>query len=484
MNHWKLFRLLAIAFCAACISACGSASSDDGGAAEPPPTSEPPPASSLPAFPEAEGFGADAIGGRDGQVIYVTNLDDSGEGSLREAISTSGPRIIVFGVGGTIELQSSLVVSSPFITIAGQTAPGGIQLRNGGGLTRAAIRVRTNDVVIRYLRVRTGPSEIAGGAPALGGIYISGEEAFNIILDHVSIQWAEDKALIVFGGARDVTVQWSILAETLYCANHEKSYGTGGICSTGGGPHSRGITISSEPDGTPPSPNNISIHHNLLAHFNKRYPNVTSDTFVDLVNNVFYNLGVWGSNVGVKSPQLGWVARMNYVNNAIIGGPNTQSGIYALTSDSSMPDGTAQIYIVGNSISGPIIDIAPPDFENRGLIVEIAHAAEPVATQSVGEAMNVIYANAGANLPQRDSVDQRIVDEARFGSGAYIDDPSQVGGWPMLGGIAAPLDTDMDGMPDEWETTFGLNSSTDDSAGDVDGDGYTNIEEFLNGTNP
>lgn len=484
MNTWRLYSFLTIVCCAAFLPACGSPSSNGEGTTEPPPTSNPPPPAPLLAFPEAEGFGADAVGGRGGRVIYVTNLDDSGEGSLREAITTSGPRTVVFGVGGTIELQSSLVVNNPYITIAGQTAPGGIQLRNGGGLSRAAIRVQTNDVIIRFLRVRTGPSEIAGGAPALGGIYISGEEAVNIIIDHVSIQWAEDKALIVFGGARNVTVQWSILAETLYCANHEKSYGTGGICPTGGEPHSRGITISTEPDDTPPSPNNISIHHNLLAHFNKRYPNVTSDTFVDLVNNVFYNLGVWGSNVGVKSPQLGWVAKMNYVNNAIIGGPNTQSGIYVLTSSSTMPDGTAQIFIEGNSISGPIVDIAPPEFETRGLIAAVAFAANPVTAQSAGEALDVILSNAGANSPQRDSVDQRIVDDVRFGSGVYIDDPSEVGGWPVLGGLAAPLDTDLDGMPDEWETSFGLDPGNDDSAGDLDGDGYTNVEEFLNETSP
>jgi len=444
----------------------------------------PPPTATLLAFPEAEGFGAKSVGGRGGRVIYVTNLLDSGAGSLRDALAASGPRTVVFGVGGTIELQSSLNLTNPFVTIAGQTAPGGIQLRNGGGLSRAAIRVQTNDVIIRYLRVRTGPSETVGGAPAVGGIYISSEAAFNVILDHVSIQWAEDKALIVFGGAHDITVQWSILAETLYCANHEKSHGSGGVCPTGGEPHSRGITISTEPDDSPPSPDNISIHHNLLAHFNKRYPNVTSDTFVDLVNNVFYNLGVWGSNVGVKSPDLGWVAKMNYVGNSLVAGPNTQSGIFALTSASNMPDGTAQIYIAGNSLSGPIIDIAPPNFASRDLIAAAPHQTESVTTQSAADAMEAVFADAGANRPLRDGVDQRIVGDAVSGTGVYINDPSEVGGWPLLGGVAPPLDTDNDGMPDDWETSFDLDPANDDSAGDLDADGYTNIEEFLNGTMP
>jgi len=485
VNQPNLHKLLIVACCTLYLAGCGSSSVESIPDTNlPPPNDNPPPSSAVKAFPGAEGFGANSLGGRGGQVIYVTSLEDSGSGTLREAIRTSGPRIVVFGVGGTIDLLSPLIIESPFVTIAGQTAPGGIQIRNGGPLSHAAIQIRTNDVVIRYLRVRPGPSQITGGAPALGGIYIQQTNSFNIMLDHVSIQWAEDKAIVIFSGARDISVQWSILAETLYCANHEKSYGAGGACPTGGTPHSRGITISTDPSDIDPSPDRISFHHNLMAHFNKRYPSVTSDTFVDVVNNVMYNIGEFGSNVAPKAVDLGWVPKMNYRNNTVKSGPNTQSGIYVLTSNANSPDGSSQIFIDGNAIIGPIIDIAPPDFTTRNLIVNQPHPSEVITTQSAGQSYDDVLSTAGANLPSRDSVDQRIVAEAMLGGGTYIDDPSEVGGWPMLGGVSADPDSDLDGMPDAWETQNGLNPDIDDSASDSDQDGYTNIEEFLNMTKP
>lgn len=223
------------------------------------------PSDLVPAFPGAEGFGAKASGGRGGRVIAVTNLDDSGPGSLREAIDARGPRIVVFRVSGTIPLKSSLRLRNGDITIAGQTAPGdGICLKDYSLDLSGA-----NNVIIRYLRVRPGDSS-GKGLDALGGR--SGE---NIIIDHCTMSWSIDETVSIYGGARNVTVQWCLMSESLYQSVHAKGHhGFGGIW---GG-------------------QNASWHHNLLAHHSSRNPRIpgkNDDQLIDLRNNVIYN---WGYN--------------------------------------------------------------------------------------------------------------------------------------------------------------------------------------------
>ena len=162
----------------------------------------------VPAFPGAEGFGAKSVGGRGGKVIEVTNLNDSGSGSLRAAIAASGPRTVVFRVGGTIELKSRIQVENPYLTIAGQTAPGGgITLKNGSN-EKDTLYILTHDVVVRYLRVRPGPGGDADGV----GV---GTNASNVVLDHCSVSWAVDENLGVSSTAKNVSIQWSIIAEGL-----------------------------------------------------------------------------------------------------------------------------------------------------------------------------------------------------------------------------------------------------------------------------
>ena len=177
------------------------------------------------AFPAAEGFGGNSVGGRGGQVIEVTNLNDSGPGSLRAAIDTEGPRIVVFRLGGTIELQSRLEITNPYITIAGQTAPGGgITLKTVPTYKKSAIKIETHDVIIRYIRSRPGPSSDI--SDSLDALEITG--GYNIIIDHSSFSWGTDEVIGIANDARDITIQWSIISEGLAnVPDDEDSHGKG-----------------------------------------------------------------------------------------------------------------------------------------------------------------------------------------------------------------------------------------------------------------
>jgi len=182
------------------------------------------PALPLPAFPGAEGFGAFAQGGRGGQVMHVTNLQDAGEGSLRACAEATGPRICVFDISGIVELIEDITVEQPYLTIAGQTAP-------GEGITiRGMLDLRSHDLVIRHVRVRPGPRTIP--APGVTDAIQIVDLAHDIILDHVSLSWATDEVLSLFGTVRDITIQWSIISESLNCPpepfrHHEGCHGKG-----------------------------------------------------------------------------------------------------------------------------------------------------------------------------------------------------------------------------------------------------------------
>ena len=212
-----------------------------------------------PAFPGAEGWGKYTLGGKGGQVIEVTNLNDSGPGSLRTAVSASGPRTVVFRVSGTIELKSNLSISRPFITIAGQTAPG-----DGICIKKYPIVINADQVIIRYLRLRLG-DESGADDDALSGQFHK-----HIMIDHVSASWSVDETLSIYH-CDSVTVQWCLISESMYNSNHEKGHhGYGGIW---GGPHG-------------------SFHHNLFAHHSSRNPRFASGCGnTDYRNNVIYNWG-------------------------------------------------------------------------------------------------------------------------------------------------------------------------------------------------
>ena len=446
-------------------------------------------APTVPAFPGAEGHGAMTRGGRGGRVIAVTNLNDSGPGSLREAVDAEGPRTVVFRVSGTIVLESRLSIRNPYITIAGQTAPGdGITLRKNH------LSIGADEVIIRYIRVRLG-DESEGDADAISGRYHK-----NIIIDHVSASWSIDETVSIYH-CENVTVQWCLIAESLHQSHHVKgSHGFGGIWGS----------------------NYSTYHHNLLAHHGSRNPRFASGCgYTDYRNNVIYNWG-YNSAYGGEKQQQGNeefdFTAVNMVANYYKSGPATTPGRmrHRIVSPSSRDEAAdyGKWYVAGNVVEGyPEVSadnwsggVQPQHGEEylAELKADEPWDAAPLQQQAAEEAYRSVLEHAGASLP-RDAVDARIIEETRGGyatheGAAYeqnhrvanpdaksgiIDSPKDVGGWPELMGLPAAADTDGDGMPDEWETQHGLNAGDrSDGPRDKDSDGYTNVEEFLNGTDP
>jgi pectate lyase len=444
----------------------------------------------VPAFPGAEGHGSMTRGGRGGSVIAVTNLNDSGPGSLRDAVETDGPRIVVFKISGTIALESTLRITNPYITIAGQTAPG-----DGIALRKHPVNIDADEVVIRYIRVRLG-GESGDDADAISSRYHK-----NIILDHVSASWSIDETVSLYHG-ENVTVQWCLISESLYDSNHVKgNHGFGGIWGS----------------------NYSTYHHNLLAHHSSRNPRFASGSgYADYRNNVVYN---WGHNstYGGEKQQQGNpkfnLSVINMIANYYKPGPATIPGevSHRIASPSSRnkADDFGKWFIAGNVMHGSPavtrdnwsggVQAQHGDTYVSVLKLDEPWPAMPIRQQSAEEAYEAVLRNAGATLPKRDAVDVRIVQETRRGEATYegtgyerdkevadpskpagiIDSPDDVGGWPELASLPAPRDSDDDGMPDEWEKKFGLDPrAAADTALDRDGDGYTDVEEYLNGTDP
>lgn len=420
-------------------------------------------ATRIPAFPGAEGYGKYTVGGRGGKVYVVTNLNDSGPGSLRAAVQASGPRIVVFAVSGNILLKSPLDITNPYITIAGQTAPG-----EGITISGAPVNIRTHQVIIRYIRVRLGDFNNYE-SDALGGRGVS-----DVIIDHVSASWSVDEC-VSFYEVENVTVQWSFITESLRGSLHAKgNHGYGGIW----GGHA-------------------SFHHNLLAHHSSRNPRIGTQTekAVDIRNNVIYN---WGFN----SAYGGENGLVNLVANYYKQGPGTNRGSvsYRIV---EISDG-GQWYIADNYMHGyPEVTAdnwaggVQPRLDR---LADVRHETEfpvpYVATHTAEEAYELVLAHGGASLPARDAIDRRIVEEVRDGTATYgglvtgldsgiIDSQEDVGGLVFLRSFRAPLDSDQDGIPDWWVIKHGFTPYGGlDQAGDLDSDGYTNIEEYLNGTDP
>ena len=373
--------------------------------------------SMLPAFPEAQGFGSSAIGGRGGQVIPVTNLNDRGSGSLRAAIEAEGSRIVVFEVSGTITLDSGLEIRSPYITIEGQTAPsGGITLRNSIHSGSSPLTVKTHDVVLRYLRSRPGsnPSETGN----LDALTIAGNlgEVYNIMVDHCSLSWATDEVVSTFYDVHDVTIQWSILSEGLDCATHvEKGERQ---C------HSMGLLLGSA------GARNISIHHNLFAHNRRRNPLVKTAGVVDIVNNVVYNPGS-GENASAPTLVLGDYGNVavNYVGNYFKPGIDSGAADWFIDTKNE----PVSVYIEDNRAVRAIIQPNSMKWLTRR-----RHPAPAITTTSAQDAYQQVLEGAGAACGlnsegnfefNRDPIDERIVAEVRQGTGHIINDPLEVDGW-------------------------------------------------------
>jgi hypothetical protein len=419
-----------------------------------------PESAGLPAFPGAEGFGATTPGGRGGRVIFVTNLEDAGPGSLRAACDAEGPRIVLFRVAGTIALKQAIVVRNPYLTLAGQTAPGdGICLRD------FPFEVATHDVIVRYLRSRLG--DVTGRAEDCIDFY---HGASNSIFDHCSATWSIDEALSLSGNDSNLTIQWCLIGESLNRSKHPK------------GPHGYGsLSRANGP---------VSWHHNLWVHNDARNPRLGDNygrppypTF-DVRNNVIYDYGETCS--GLTQGQL----HVNYVANYIKAGPSSQARTPIRVAGPS----ALRYYICDNVFEGHddmtadnalFFDRVEIDGRRQVETVAAPFMTAPVTTLPAREAFAFVLATVGASRPVRDPVDARIVDEVRRGGGHIINSQVEVGGWPQLKSEAPPLDSDNDGMPDAWEIQHGLNPHDPaDAVADNDHDGYTNLEEYLNGTDP
>jgi len=422
------------------------------------------PLAGLPVFPGAEGFGTDTPAGRGGKIIEVTTLADDGPGSLRAALNNPEPRTIVFRVGGTIELKDGLFIAHPFVTVAGQTAPGGICIKNAG------LAILTHDVLIQHLRIRPGnegnvtPED--NDAVQILGNRGDAAGAHHVVLDHISMSWSEDETISTWYGAHDVTISWSIISEALNKSRHRKKT------------HSAGLLIG---DGS----YNVSVHHCLLAHIDFRNPLISKGGTHDFVNNVVYDWGVLGAEITDYDSN----SFLNFVANFFLPGPSTQTGPYEILIDQEL--GTPKIYVkdnVGPRRRDSSVDDwavvkygwdeqqrAPEQYRSNS-----PFAVPPVTTTSADDAFEQVLASSGATMPVRDGVDARVTADARNKTGAIIDSPAQVGGYPELASETPPSDSDHDGMPDDWEKQKGLDpNSLADANNDLDGDGYTNIEQYL-----
>lgn len=438
----------------------------------------------VPAFPGAWGGGMFTPGGRGGVVIAVTNLNDSGPGSLRAAIESSGPRIVIFRVAGTIQLQRNLDIENPNITIAGQSAPG-----DGICIANHSVNINTHDVVLRHLRVRRGDPQVGQGSDNIGGNPIG-----NVIVDHCSVSWGRDEGISLYrymkplpgGGAekhpaKNVTIQWVISSEALG-PGHEFGGTWGGEDST--------------------------FHHNLLACNTGRNPSIGMSGEFDYRNNVIFN---WGHRTMDGGDETSLV---NVINNYYKAGPATQNNmlnvIARMESRNQYSPGRAHAggrwypetrqrpgkwYVAGNIVANDP-EVTADNWKGMRGAAELARVntpfeAWPVDQQPARQAYEAVLAKAGATLPRRDAVDRRVIEIVRTGkptvSNGIISNPDQVGGYPALAFSPdqLPVDTDGDGMPDDWERNHNLNpNDPKDAALDTDKDGYTNIEEYLNGTSP
>jgi pectate lyase len=420
----------------------------------------------LPAFPQAEGFGAYALGGRGGKVIFVDNLKDDGPGSLRAAVADPDPRIVIFRVSGTIELKSPLVVTQAFITIAGHTAPGdGICLKNFPLMVN-----NTNDVIVRGIRIRPGVESIGEKGSTDG---ISVYQSRNVIIDHCTASWSTDEIVNTNNRNYDITVQWCIFSESLNYSTQQREHG---YAATLGGTRT-------------------SFHHNLLAHNKGRNPSIGGGdrdrrSGMDIRNNVVYN---WISRVCDGKPHT-----INFVANYYRPGPATPPNnrkVVAEIQNSEVYGFDSQWYIEDN-----FIEEFPGLTENNwsgavrlrsGCSMEKNRQYTPFesanyVTRDAAVAYLEVLDHAGVIVPRRDEVDQRVIKEVRTGTATFgngiIDKVEEVGGWPELRTYDVPGDTDKDGMPDAWETEEGLNiHDPSDRFGIKEGEVYDNLERYLNG---
>ena len=449
-----------------------------------------------PAFPGAEGVARlTTTGGRGGRVIHVTNLNDSGTGSLRAACSASGARIVVFDVSGIIELRSALKINNDNITIEGQTAPGdGICLKN------YTFNINCNNAIVRFIRSRMG-DEAEYEDDAMNAWHHDDSKKKNVIIDHCTMSWSVDECGS-FYGIENLSVQWCMLSESLVNSVHtKKAHGYGGIW---GG-------------------KNAAFHHNLLAHHTSRNPRFDHDYVsslkgpIDFVNNVIYNWRDNSSYGGESANTTGEYRKINMINNYYKAGPATNPKERIVNPTTKCTNCTGEstglknivpghFYVSGNYVYGyPAITadnwsgngVRPDDTSKKSAIKSdtrfVADNSDQLLTMHPAEtAFSQVLQYAGASYV-RDDIDTRIAQEAETGTytytgsngstGGMIDTQGDVGGWPVYRTTEKLTDTDGDGMPDIWEEAVGLNKNSNSDANiySLDPRGYyTNIEVYCN----
>lgn len=434
----------------------------------------------MPAFPGAEGFGAVSVGGRGGKVVKVTNLNPDGPGSLQAACSMKGPRIVVFDVSGVIKAPrkgkfSQIVITEPDITIAGQTAPGAGITIEGMLVTPYKAKPNLHDLTVRFVRVRPPPAS----AISEGGDCLQLTDIDRLMLDHLSCSWGSDENMDVCN-SRDITIQWCAIEESDTKGHSEGQHNFGMIMGYAG--------------------RDATVHHNLFAQHKDRAPLCGLET-LDHRNNVIYNY---------KSPLQWHPTRMNQqrpnqpfkanvVGNYFKAGPNVPRAKSEESLDRMMWKRPWVHLYAGDNVfdwTGKVATptagrIAPPGTTTQPteetLSADKPWPAPPVKTESAQAAFKSVLAKSGC-LP-RDAVGRRAVDEVRAGGGSWgRHDPA--GG--LMEGLAAgkpPVDSDNDGMPDDWEKAHGLNASDPADATkivpagaskDDRHKGYTFVEFYVN----
>ncbi len=433
------------------------------------------------AFPGAEGFGKYTSGGREGKIFIVSNLNDKGPGSFREAAEAREKRIIVFAVSGTIHLETKLNIRSD-VTIAGQTAPG-----DGICLADNSVILNGDNIIVRYMRFRMGDKYQKGGMVDGNG----GDDAFggvrrkNIIIDHCSMSLSTDEVFSVYAGD-STTLQWNIISEPLNYSYHfetgDKDYEHHGYGGIWGGLH-------------------LTAHHNLFAHCNNRNPRFngirhTPTEFADYRNNVIYN---WGSN----NIYAGEGGTYNIVNNYYKYGPNTSKSVRYRIANPGRNEtiGFGKWYVNGNWVDeskensgnnrkGVDIGNGGTAEDKTNALVDSPFPALEINTESAITAFENVLKKAGASL-QRDTLDQRIINDVKNRTGSFIDVQGNhphgteyeltVNAWPLLRSLPAAADKDKDGMPDDWENRNKLNpADASDASKYTLSKTYTNIEVYFN----
>ncbi|WP_179008999.1 pectate lyase family protein [Winogradskyella forsetii] len=408
------------------------------------------------AFPTAEGFGRYTSGGRGGFVYKVTNLNDSGEGSLRKGILKKGSRIIVFDISGTIELKSKLDINRGDLSILGQTAPcGGITIKG------FPVTIKSDNVVLRYIRFRMG--DING----IEGDALGCRDTNNVIIDHCSISWGTDENASFYNN-KNFTLQWCIISEALNKSVHEKgAHGYGGIWG--------GVRAS--------------FHHNLIVSNNSRNPRFSGskttenseNEFVDFRNNVIYN---WGEN----SIYGGENGSYNMINNYFKSGPATTSSKLDRIVSPSEPYG--KFYVDGNFVFNHNnitlnnwnggVQCDNPELAKLDKSLDISNN---IQTTNAEEAFTEVLKGAGVDI-HRDTVDKRVISNTKKGNADYkngiIDSQEDVNGWPIIKSKQGLKDTDNDGIPNKWERKLKLNLNKKDAHLNSINEHYSNIEIYAN----